>query len=1041
MAQIPPITDSYIDEIIKSQGAYIEGVNKTQGIKLRELIKRLNNYFEQEIPKNTSQLINDSNYVTNPLISGLPEENGSKRPFIIRPLANYNPDEVFGTGTQPLHVMLVATELIAGKETVTQLKISDGVTAFKNLKNLVADEEDIRSITYAELIGLINSNSLVAGKLYLLSDFQTVHNIPNTSTVTINTGQIEPIIVKAISINQLSPDASSTIYPDDILTYTTDNSILSGATKGVITYRLDTKLNISTPYDWRAFKYRRYKLKPNDYVSQGYTLSSVVQTNNKIYVCIKAHSTAQAVTNKKYWVEVVANNTRYLAWQNVNISLTTPGSITQMPSISIPVDTSDYIDVVTFPNLISNGKNIANVHLLKDSTIKLYNIVFYQDGQDYAFYGITIGNNSGNVTFESNGTLQSVWNNFTTITNSLISGTNNGSASSSFAISYSNYEYVSRVIFNVTFAYYNYLNRLENTIFGTRASYNNGGSIAQCILPYNFSNNQFVELDNLLVDNDLNVTGNNFSATTNRRVQPAGINVESDIWTVTKQLNNKTFIGSFSDIKTPNALTQIDTQEIIYAEQSTVDISGKEDKSNKVTTLTSPNDTTYPTTLAVSSALNVKANSNNPTFWGNAVFSGSGNITVQGAGQNQFIRVSNTESGGQYITLTMGNSGAGNQDKAFIRGSSGVNSFVFDKDIYVNSTKVALLSDIPSPVDITGKEDKSNKLTSLDNPNDITYPTTQAVSSALVAKANDADVLHKTGDLNESITGKKTFQQAPALDSLTGNRMLSLSATKEIESFYEITPPVISNATIITQLTTAANWNTSDVYTGTAITGAYQMQFYADANYWYYFYNDTTPIRIPRRAAQLGANDTEAQAGTVTNKYLTPANWGYLKGIVNNITALWQFTVGIGIGIAGVTSSFLKLAANTTAKSQVNLTPSTTDVTSPVNGDVWNNAGELKLMENSIVNRMVKLYNNELLKSDGNYILMSNQYGDLSNSVKIAERWVYDSDVIVAITGASWSSDRTHITPSNSKVMYKGQRYDDGTYTYEATEDNYLRRW
>ncbi|WP_410220702.1 hypothetical protein [Pedobacter sp.] len=581
MAQIPPISDAYIDDIIKSYGPYIDAINKTQGIKLRELVKRLRDYFEQEIPKNTSQLINDSNYVTNPLLSGLPEENGSKRPFIIRPLANYNPDEVFGTGTQPLHMMLVATELIAGKETVTQLKISDGVTAFKDLKNLIGSS---------------------AGNFVTLD-------------------------------------------------------------------------------------------------------------------------TEQTISERKYWSR-------------------------------------------------------------EDEPLGLQ-----VDG-----YGIVAIDSDGFVT---------------------------------------------------------------------------------------------------------HVTGNGMSIITENPV--AGSRLSNDSLSIVNNASNKSLL--------------------IYEDKIEFENNSKR-ASLSASALTSSVDLTLPST----------------------------------------------------------------------------------------SGTLALKTDIPTPVDISGK-------------------------------ANDADVLHKTGNLNESITGKKTFQQTPALDSLTGNRILSLSATKEIESFYEITPPVISNATIITQLTTAANWNASDVYTGTAITGAYQMQFYADVNYWYYFYNDTTPIRIARRAAQLAATDTEAQTGTATNKYLTPANWGYLKGIVNNITALWQFTVGIGIGIAGVASSFLKLAANTTAKSQVNLTPSATDVTSPVNGDVWNNGGELKLMENSIVNRIVKLYNNELLKSDGNYILMSNQYGDLSNSVKITERWVYDSDVISAITGASWSSNRANITPSNSKVMYKGQRYDDGTYTYEATEDNYLRRW
>ena len=48
MAQIPPIDDAYIDYIIKSAEAYNPSLDKTQGVKLRELIKKLRDRFEQE---------------------------------------------------------------------------------------------------------------------------------------------------------------------------------------------------------------------------------------------------------------------------------------------------------------------------------------------------------------------------------------------------------------------------------------------------------------------------------------------------------------------------------------------------------------------------------------------------------------------------------------------------------------------------------------------------------------------------------------------------------------------------------------------------------------------------------------------------------------------------------------------------------------------------------------------------------------------------------------------------------------------------------
>lgn len=49
MAHIPPIGDAYIDEIIKAIDPYDSSLNKTQGVKLRELVKLMRDRTEQEI--------------------------------------------------------------------------------------------------------------------------------------------------------------------------------------------------------------------------------------------------------------------------------------------------------------------------------------------------------------------------------------------------------------------------------------------------------------------------------------------------------------------------------------------------------------------------------------------------------------------------------------------------------------------------------------------------------------------------------------------------------------------------------------------------------------------------------------------------------------------------------------------------------------------------------------------------------------------------------------------------------------------------------
>jgi len=47
MTQITPIEDAYIDDVIKSEGPFNPNLNKTQGIKLRELVKLLRDRMVQ----------------------------------------------------------------------------------------------------------------------------------------------------------------------------------------------------------------------------------------------------------------------------------------------------------------------------------------------------------------------------------------------------------------------------------------------------------------------------------------------------------------------------------------------------------------------------------------------------------------------------------------------------------------------------------------------------------------------------------------------------------------------------------------------------------------------------------------------------------------------------------------------------------------------------------------------------------------------------------------------------------------------------------
>lgn len=48
MPQLQPIDDAYIDDVIRSKGPYNQLINTTQGIRLRELIKRLRDHIRTE---------------------------------------------------------------------------------------------------------------------------------------------------------------------------------------------------------------------------------------------------------------------------------------------------------------------------------------------------------------------------------------------------------------------------------------------------------------------------------------------------------------------------------------------------------------------------------------------------------------------------------------------------------------------------------------------------------------------------------------------------------------------------------------------------------------------------------------------------------------------------------------------------------------------------------------------------------------------------------------------------------------------------------
>ena len=123
-------------------------------------------------------------------------------------------------------------------------------------------------VTYNELVALINTNSLIPGNTYLITDFKTVTYIQYSGSgignEEIYKGNIEPMLVHAIAPNKVDTKIESTIYPTDIITWKPffqdrEWDAVLGQSTGVITSREDTLFKIKRDFDFRNIIFRRWE--------------------------------------------------------------------------------------------------------------------------------------------------------------------------------------------------------------------------------------------------------------------------------------------------------------------------------------------------------------------------------------------------------------------------------------------------------------------------------------------------------------------------------------------------------------------------------------------------------------------------------------------------------------------------------------------------------------------------------------------------------------------------------------------------------------
>ncbi len=181
------------------------------------------------------------------------------------------------------------------------------------------------SMTYAQLITAIGSSALITGQQILLTDYQTASYIQFSGSggggvggEQVHIGATEPLLLTAISSNELSLFATSISNSQDTILYVptmTDGHYEYAAAqgKGCIIYRRDNSLNISRDYDFRAVVFRRWETvignghfwsyQPvsgaahQDYLS--YNLSAAILSNNTIGSPLAGH----AALGYPYWLD------------------------------------------------------------------------------------------------------------------------------------------------------------------------------------------------------------------------------------------------------------------------------------------------------------------------------------------------------------------------------------------------------------------------------------------------------------------------------------------------------------------------------------------------------------------------------------------------------------------------------------------------------------------------------------------------------------------------------------------------------------------
>lgn len=297
----------------------------------------------------------------------------------------------------------------------------------------------ITNLTYNQLTGLTSTSGLTSNNFYRITDYKTVHYMIDDSTRfdDINTGELEPLIVKAAGNSSLFVQAYSEQYPQDIIYYdwnpnnwlsdkgfTNDSNEIIPNFKGVIYRRYDTEQSNDLPYDFRNVKFRRWKFDSFSYPywdsGSTYNRFDFVQVTGNtggIYISMVDNNTGNDYLDVNYWVKT----NDFAATEYLYPILNTAEPLDYIDCYTFHgFDEYNTYELCVFNNFFENTRCGVTSNYISNNSSILLNSVFYLHGNDNNSQNALVYFNNFGQCFENNTTVGLFYiNNFGALNNHL----------------------------------------------------------------------------------------------------------------------------------------------------------------------------------------------------------------------------------------------------------------------------------------------------------------------------------------------------------------------------------------------------------------------------------------------------------------------------------------------------------------------------------------------------------------------------------------------------------------------------------------------